>query len=76
MAEKQRKIALRVQELESEGVQWAQFKAMKEFLTKEIEENKKNNAQFSRNLSSAGSKMNIFNGTFNKWQNIKKCSII
>jgi len=47
MAEKQQKIALRVKELESEGVQWAQFKALKEFLTKEIEENKKKNAQFS-----------------------------
>lgn len=41
MAEKQQKMLERVKELEAQGVQWAQFKAMKEFWAEEMAENKK-----------------------------------
>ena len=45
MAEKQRLMAIRVQELEAQGEQWATFKAMKEFYAKEAAEAKKKNMQ-------------------------------
>lgn len=48
MAEKQRKMALRVQELEAQGVQWAQFKAMKEFTANEMAEAKKRSSRWPR----------------------------
>ena len=59
MAEKQRKMALRVQELEAQGVQWAQFKAMKEFTTNEMAEAKKKKQQMAKNHSVEGSAANI-----------------
>ena len=59
MAEKQRKMALRVQELEAQGVQWAQFKAMKEFTANEMAEAKKKKAQMAKNHSVEGSAANI-----------------
>ncbi len=45
MAEKQGKIQERIKELEAQGVQWAQFKAMKEFWAEEIAEGKKKKAE-------------------------------
>lgn len=59
MAEKQRKMALRVQELEAQGVQWAQFKAMKEFTANEMAEAKKKKQQMAKNHSVEGSAANI-----------------
>jgi len=41
MADKQAKMFERIKELEAEGVQFAQFKAMKEFWASEMAENKK-----------------------------------
>jgi len=38
MADKQRRMALRVAELEAAGESWAQFKAMKEFMSEEMAE--------------------------------------
>lgn len=45
MAEKQRLMMIRAQELEAQGVQWATFKAMKEFYGKEMAEAKKKKSQ-------------------------------
>uniref|UniRef100_A0A7S4HIT1 P-type ATPase A domain-containing protein n=1 Tax=Odontella aurita TaxID=265563 RepID=A0A7S4HIT1_9STRA len=55
VAEKQRKMALRVQELEAQGEQWAQFKAMKEFMAAEMEEGKKKKVEFAKKRSVEGS---------------------
>lgn len=41
MAEKQRRMFERVKELEAQGESWAQFKAMKEFMSEEMAEGKK-----------------------------------
>jgi cation-transporting ATPase 13A1 len=41
MAEKQQRMQARVVELEAQGVQWAQFRAMKEFWKDEVENSKK-----------------------------------
>eukprot|EP00559_Dactyliosolen_fragilissimus_P004534 CAMPEP_0184855366 /NCGR_PEP_ID=MMETSP0580-20130426/642_1 /TAXON_ID=1118495 /ORGANISM="Dactyliosolen fragilissimus" /LENGTH=1656 /DNA_ID=CAMNT_0027349867 /DNA_START=15 /DNA_END=4985 /DNA_ORIENTATION=- len=46
MAERQEKILQRVKELEAQGVQWAQFKAMKEIVGEEMARQKKNKAKF------------------------------
>jgi cation-transporting ATPase 13A1 len=45
MAEKQRLMMIRAQELEAQGVKWATFKAMKEFYGKEMTEAKTRNKQ-------------------------------
>ncbi len=47
-AEKQQKLSVRIAELESQGVQWAQFKAMKEFMAEEKELAKKNKANMAK----------------------------
>lgn len=59
IAEKQRKMALRVKELEEQGVQWAQFKALKEFMAEEAAEGKKKKAAMAKNNSIAGSAATI-----------------
>ena len=59
MAEKQKKMALRVQELESQGVQWAQFKALKEFMSEEAGQAKQKKAQMAKNRSVEGSAATI-----------------
>eukprot|EP00551_Chaetoceros_affinis_P010542 CAMPEP_0203668656 /NCGR_PEP_ID=MMETSP0090-20130426/5232_1 /ASSEMBLY_ACC=CAM_ASM_001088 /TAXON_ID=426623 /ORGANISM="Chaetoceros affinis, Strain CCMP159" /LENGTH=1630 /DNA_ID=CAMNT_0050533151 /DNA_START=285 /DNA_END=5174 /DNA_ORIENTATION=+ len=48
MAEKQAKIQVRIKELEAQGEQWAQFKAMKEFWAEEIAEGKKKKADLAK----------------------------
>eukprot|EP00978_Attheya_sp_CCMP212_P018182 scaffold49450_cov41-Attheya_sp.AAC.1 len=53
--EKQQRLAKRVAELEAQGVQWATFKAMKEYMALEMEEGKKKKATFSQNNSIEGS---------------------
>lgn len=45
MADKQAQLFERIKELEAQGVQWAQFKAMKEFYAEEMAKNKKRSAQ-------------------------------
>jgi cation-transporting ATPase 13A1 len=55
MAEKQRLVQIRAAELEAQGVQWAQFKAMKEFMSKEMAEAKKKKLQQSSIEGSAAS---------------------
>mmetsp|Transcript_11549 Transcript_11549/g.25318 ORF Transcript_11549/g.25318 Transcript_11549/m.25318 type:complete len:1715 (-) Transcript_11549:74-5218(-) len=57
--DKQRKMALRVQELEAEGVQWAQFKALQEFMAAEKTEGKKKKAEMVSKHSVAGSAATI-----------------
>eukprot|EP00804_Cyclotella_cryptica_P030113 CCRYP_009538-RA/>CCRYP_009538-RA protein AED:0.03 eAED:0.03 QI:136/1/1/1/1/1/6/155/1657 len=59
MAEKQRKMALRVKELEDQGVQWAQFKALQEFMAAEKEDAKKRKAAMAQKYSVAGSAATI-----------------
>jgi cation-transporting ATPase 13A1 len=59
MAEKQRKMALRVKELEEQGVQWAQFKALQEFMAAEKEDAKKRKATMVQKYSVAGSAATI-----------------
>jgi cation-transporting ATPase 13A1 len=59
MAEKQRKMALRVKELEEQGVQWAQFKALQEFMAAEKNEAQKKKAQMAQKHSIAGSAATI-----------------
>jgi len=48
MAEKQAKMQERVKELEAQGVQWAQFKAMKEFWAEELAEGKKRKTEMAK----------------------------
>lgn len=55
MAEKQRQMAERVRELEAQGESWAQFKAMKEFMNKEMAEAKKTKASMSKARGIEGS---------------------
>jgi len=57
--EKQRKMQIRVQELEAEGVQWAQFKALQEFMAIEKAEGKKKKADMMNKHSVAGSAATI-----------------
>ncbi len=45
MADKQAQLFERIKELEAQGVQWAQFKAMKEFYAEEMAQNKKKASQ-------------------------------
>ena len=45
LQEKQRKMMQRAAELEAQGVQWATFKAMREYMSQEMEEQKKLKAQ-------------------------------
>lgn len=59
MMEKQRKMAIRVKELEDQGVQWAQFKVLKEFMANEAAEGKTRKAKAMKNNSIAGSAANI-----------------
>jgi len=55
MAEKQQKMMERVAELEAQGESWAQFKAMKEFMGKEMEEANKKKAEMRKNGGVANS---------------------
>ena len=55
MAEKQMRMQERVRELEAQGETWAQFKAMKEFMAKEMEEGKKKKAELANKRSVEGS---------------------
>lgn len=55
MAEKQRKMQLRMQELEAQGEQWAQFKALKEFMSEEMAEGKKKKAELAKSRGVEGS---------------------
>jgi len=55
MADKQRRMAERVAELEAKGESWAQFKAMKEFMSAEMEDAKKKKAEISKNRGVANS---------------------
>jgi len=58
-AEKQQKMALRVKELEEQGVQWAQFKALQEFMASEKAEALKRKAELANKHSVAGSASTI-----------------
>jgi len=55
MMEKQRKMQVRIQELEAQGEQWATIKAMREFWAQETEEGKKKKAEFAKKNSIEGS---------------------
>jgi len=57
--DKQLKMALRVKELEEEGVPWAQVKALQEFVAAEKAVGKKRKAEFSSKHSVAGSAATI-----------------
>jgi len=59
VAEKQRKMTLRVKELEEEGVQWAQMKALGEFMAAEKAEGKKRKSDMASKNSVAGSAATI-----------------
>ena len=48
MADKQAQMQVRIKELEAQGEQWAQFKAMKEFWADEMNENKKRKANHAK----------------------------
>merc|ERR1712238_438363 len=54
MVDKQKRVALRTQELEAQGVQWANFKAMKEFMASEMAEAKKKKADMARHSGVEG----------------------
>eukprot|EP00986_Skeletonema_menzelii_P014146 scaffold8992_cov144-Skeletonema_menzelii.AAC.2 len=58
-AEKQEKLALRVKELEEQGVQWAQFKALQEFMSAEKAEAQKRKNELANKHSVAGSASTI-----------------
>ena len=55
MLEKQLRMAERVKELEAQGESWAQMKAMKEFVAKEMEEGKKKKMEMAKKHSVEGS---------------------
>jgi cation-transporting ATPase 13A1 len=55
MEEKQRRMMMRVQELEAKGESWAQFKAMKEFWAEEMAEAKKKKGQLAKARGVEGS---------------------
>ena len=55
----QRKMAIRVEELQAQGVQFAQFKALQEFIAAEKDEGKKRKAAMSKHNSIAGSAATI-----------------
>lgn len=57
--EKQLKMAVRVKELEDQGVQWAQFKVLQEFMAAEKAEGKKRKAEMASKNSVAGSAATI-----------------
>lgn len=59
MAGKQQKLMERIKELEEQGVQWAQFKAMKEFYAAEGEQAKKNKAKLAKTKGVEGSAANM-----------------
>ena len=48
MEEKKNRMLLRAQELQDQGVQWAQFKAMKEFYSTEVEGGKVRKAKMKK----------------------------
>ena len=54
-AEKQRRMLERVRELEAQGESWAQFKAMKEFWSEEMQEAKKKKATIVKSRGIEGS---------------------
>jgi len=58
-AEKQQKLAIRVKELEEQGVQWAQFKALQEFMSAEKAEAQKRKNELANKHSVAGSASTI-----------------
>ena len=58
-AEKQEKMMLRVKELEEQGVQWAQFKALQEFMSAEKAEAQKRKNEMASKRSVAGSASTI-----------------
>jgi len=58
-AEKQQKLAIRVKELEEQGVQWAQFKALQEFMSSEKAEAQKRKNELANKHSVAGSASTI-----------------
>ena len=55
LAAKQQRMLERVKELEEQGVQWAQFKAMKEFWAEEMASGKKKKAELAKARSIEGS---------------------
>jgi len=55
MAEKQQRMMERVKELEAQGVSFAQFRAMKEFMSEEMAEGKKKKAAMSKYRGIEGS---------------------
>ena len=57
--EKQLKMAQRVKELEEQGVQWAQFKALQEFMSAEKKDAQKKKSEFAARNSVAGSAATI-----------------
>ena len=59
VGDKQLKMAARVQELEAQGVQWAQFKALQEFMAAEKAQGKKRKAENASKHSVAGSAATI-----------------
>lgn len=59
MAEKQAKLMERIKELEAQGEQWAQFKAMKEFYAAEMEQGKKKKAMLAKSKGVEGSAANM-----------------
>ena len=59
MAEKQKKMALRVKELEEQGVQWAQWKALQEFMATEKQDALKKKSEMAQKHSIAGSAASI-----------------
>lgn len=59
IAEKQRKMVARVEELQAQGVPWAQMKAMQEFMAEAKVDANKNKAEFALKHSVAGSAATI-----------------
>ncbi len=59
VATKQQRMALRVKELEEQGVQWAQFKALQEFMASEKVDAQKRKAELANKHSVAGSASSI-----------------
>ena len=58
-AEKQQKLLIRTKELEDQGVQWAQFKALQEFMSSEKAVAQKRKAEMANKHSVAGSASTI-----------------